>query len=166
MSQGTLIKRQFGHRARLSLSPAEVLKTDGQAHAARTMWNLLHAWWQMMPRERRTLGHADAAIRQAREDIDFLAVLPAQAAQAVLKTYFRAWKNCWEGRADAPNFKGRFRTVMSVDIPQGRDLNITRVHRRWGMVNIPKVGRVRFRWTKDLPVGKRANAENRIPGHD
>jgi putative transposase len=118
----------------------------------------------MMPKEMRTLGHADAAIRQAREDIDFLAVLPAQATQAVLKTYFRAWKNCWEGRADAPNFKGRLRTVMSVDLPQGRDLNITRVHRRWGLVNIPKVGRVRFRWTKDLPVGKRAGAENRITG--
>ncbi len=164
MSQDALTKRQFGHRARLALSPAEVSKIDGQAHAARTMWNLLHAWWQMMPKEKRTLGHADAAIRQAREDIGFLAVLPAQAAQAVLKTYFRAWKNCWEGRADAPNFKGRLRTVMSVDIPQGRDLNITRVHRRWGVANIPKVGRVRFRWTKDLPVGKHANAENRITG--
>ncbi len=160
MSQDTLIKRQFGHRARLSLSRAEVLKTDSQAHAARTMWNLLHAWWRMTPKERRTLANADAAIRQAREDIDFLAVLPAQAAQAVLKTYFQAWKNCWDGRADAPNFKGRFRTVMSVDVPQGRDLNITRVHRRWGMANIPKVGRVRFRWTKDLPVGKHADAEN------
>ncbi|WP_329376049.1 transposase [Streptomyces sp. NBC_01351] len=164
MSQDTLVKRQFGHRARLLLSPAQVLRTDGQAHAARTMWNLLHAWWRMMPKEMRTLANADAAIRQAREDIDFLAVLPAQAAQAVLKTYFQAWKNCWDGRADAPNFKGRFRTVMSVDIPQGRDLNITRVHRRWGMANIPKAGRVRFRWTKDLPVGKRAGAENRITG--
>ena len=114
-------------------------------------------------------GEADARERgrrdpQARQDIDFLAVLPAQAAQAVLKTYFQAWKNCWDGRADAPNFKGRFRSVMSVDIPQGRDLNIVRVHRRWGVVNIPKVGRVRFRWTKDLPVGKQANAENRITG--
>ncbi|WP_331755299.1 transposase (plasmid) [Streptomyces sp. NBC_00846] len=164
MSQDTLVKRQFGHRARLALSHAEVLKTDDQAHAARTLWNLLHAWWQMMPKEKRTLANADAAIRQAREDIDFLAVLPAQAAQAVLKTYVRAWKNCWEGRADAPNFKGRLRTVMSVDIPQGRDLNITRVHRRWGQVNLPKVGRVRFRWTKDLPVGKHATTENRITG--
>lgn len=117
-----------------------------------------------MPKDERTLANADAAIRQARKDIDFLAVLPAQAAQAVLKTYFQAWKNCWDGRADAPNFKGRFRSVMSVDIPQGRDLNITRVHRRWGVVNIPKVGRVRFRWTKDLPVGKRANSDNRITG--
>ncbi|MFB6615204.1 RNA-guided endonuclease TnpB family protein, partial [Streptomyces sp. NPDC056367] len=164
MSQDTVFKRQFGHRARLALSHDEVLKSDAQAHAARTMWNLLHAWWQMMPKDKRTLANADAAIRQAREDIGFLAALPAQAAQAVLKTYFQAWKNCWDGRADAPTFKGRLRTVMSVDIPQGRDLNILRVHRRWGMVNIPKVGRVRFRWTKDLPVGKRANAENRITG--
>ncbi|MBO1415091.1 RNA-guided endonuclease TnpB family protein [Streptomyces sp. FH025] len=164
MSHDALVKRQFGHRARLALSPAEVLKTDDQAHAARTMWNLLHAWWQMMPRQMRTLANADAAIRQARKDIDFLAALPAQAAQAVLKTYFQAWKNCWDGRADAPNFKSRPRTVMSVDIPQGRDLNITRVHRRWGMVNIPKVGRVRFRWTKDLPVDKHAHAQNRITG--
>ncbi|MFE9926407.1 RNA-guided endonuclease InsQ/TnpB family protein [Streptomyces sp. NPDC005774] len=164
MSQGALVKRQFGHRARLALSPAEVLKTDGQAHAARTLWNLLHAWWQMMPKQERTLTNADAAIRQARQDIDFLAVLPAQAAQAVLKTYVRAWQNCWEHRADAPNFKGRLRTVMSVDIPQGRDLNIVRVHRRWGQVNLPKVGRVRFRWTKDLPVGRHAGPENRITG--
>ncbi|MFJ8013710.1 RNA-guided endonuclease InsQ/TnpB family protein [Streptomyces sp. NPDC096339] len=164
MSQDTLVKRQFGHRARLALSPVQVLRTDSQAHAARTLWNLLHAWWQMMPKEKRTLANADTAIRQARVDIDFLAVLPAQAAQAVLRTYFQAWKNCWDGRADAPNFKGRFRTVMSVDIPQGRDLNITRVHRRWGQVTIPKVGRVRFRWTKDLPVGKHAGAQNRITG--
>jgi putative transposase len=93
----------------------------------------------------------------------FLRDLPSQY-QAVQVKGGASWKNCWEGRADAPNFKGRFRTVMSVDVPQGRDLNITRVHRRWGMVNIPKVGRVRFRWTKDLPVGKRADAENRITG--
>ncbi|MGW2939245.1 RNA-guided endonuclease TnpB family protein, partial [Streptomyces sp. NPDC001156] len=164
MSENTLVKRQFGHRARLALSPAEVSNADAQAHAARTMWNLLHAWWQMMPKDKRTLANADAAIRQARKDLDFLAVLPAQAAQAVLKTYVQAWKNCWEGRANAPNFKGRLRSVMSVDVPQGRDLNIKRVHRRWGMVNLPRIGRVRFRWTKDLPVGKHATTDNRITG--
>ncbi|MFE4539145.1 RNA-guided endonuclease InsQ/TnpB family protein [Streptomyces scopuliridis] len=137
---------------------------DDQAHAARTMWNCLHDWWTMLPKEKRSLAAADAAIREARKEIDWLGVLPAQASQAVLKAYFQAWKNCWDGRADAPNFKARFRSVMSVDIPQGRDLNITRVHRRWGMVNIPKIGRVRFRWTKDLPVGKHASAENRVTG--
>ncbi|MCX4647729.1 transposase [Streptomyces sp. NBC_01446] len=157
-------KRQFGHRARLALTPAQARLIDDQAHAARTMWNCLHDWWTMLPKDKRSLAAADAAIRQARREIDWLAVLPAQAGQAVLKTYVQAWKNCWDRRADEPNFKARLRTVMSVDIPQGRDLQITRVHRRWGMVNIPKVGRVRFRWTKDLPVGKLANRENRITG--
>ncbi|MCX5322903.1 transposase [Streptomyces sp. NBC_00120] len=157
-------KRQFGHRARLALTPAQARLIDDQAHAARTMWNCLHDWWTMLPKDKRARAAADAAIRQARKEIDWLRVLPAQAAQAVLKTYFQAWRNCWDHRADAPNFKARLRTVMSVDIPQGRDLQITRVHRRWGMVNIPKVGRVRFRWTKDLPVGKLANRENRITG--
>ncbi|MFD5751315.1 RNA-guided endonuclease InsQ/TnpB family protein [Streptomyces sp. NPDC127033] len=164
MGDHGLEKRQFGHRARLALTPAEALRMDGQAHAARTMWNLLHAWWQMMPKEKRTLANADAAIRQARRDLDFLAVLPAQAAQAVLKTYFQAWKNCWDGRSGPPNFKARFRAATTVDVPQGRDLNITRVHRRWGMVNLPKIGRVRFRWTKGLPVGKHADTGNRITG--
>ncbi|MER6469634.1 RNA-guided endonuclease InsQ/TnpB family protein [Streptomyces collinus] len=159
-----LVKRQFGHRARLALSPAEVRVLDEQAHAARTLWNCLHSWWQMTPKSDTKLTAADAAIRQGRKDLDYLAVLPAQAAQAVLKTYLRAWGNYWEGRAEEPAYKGRFRSAMSMDIPQGRDLNIVRVHRRWGMVNIPKVGRVRFRWTKDLPVGKRANKENRITG--
>lgn len=101
-------KRRFGHRARLALTPAQVVLMDGQAHAARTMWNLLHNWWEMQPKDRRSLAAADAAIRQARKEIDWLAVLPAQAAQAVLKTYFQTWKNCWEGRAGAPGFKARF----------------------------------------------------------
>ncbi|MEV6245627.1 transposase [Streptomyces sp. NPDC051742] len=158
------MKRQFGHRARLVLTPAQVLLMDDQAHAARAMWNCLHDWWTMLSRERRSLAAADAAIRQARREIDWLAVLPAQAAQSVLKTYVQAWKNCWEGRAGEPGFKARFHTVMSVDIPQGRDLQIKRVHRRWGMANIPKVGRVRFHWTKDLPVGKHAHTDNRITG--
>jgi hypothetical protein len=121
-------KRLFGHRARLALTPAQVRLVDAQAHAARTTWNLLHGWWTMLPQDKRTPTAADAAIRQARKEIDWLAVLPAQVAQAVLKTYLQAWKNCWQGRADAPNFKAR------------------------------------FRWTKDLPVGKEANADNRITG--
>ncbi|WP_274543546.1 MULTISPECIES: RNA-guided endonuclease InsQ/TnpB family protein [unclassified Streptomyces] len=157
-------KRQFGHRARLALTPAQVRLMDDQGHAARTTWNLLHDFWTMTPKYRRDLKAADEAIRQARKEIDWLGVLPAQAAQAVLKTYFQAWKNCWEGRADEPNFKARIRTPLTVDVPQGRDLNIVRINRRWGEAQIPKIGRVRFRWTRDLPIGKRADTDNRITG--
>ncbi|MEK0099930.1 hypothetical protein WDA79_15840, partial [Streptomyces sp. A475] len=61
MSELGLEKRQFGQRARLALPAAEHLLIDEQAHAARTMWTCLHAWWQMMPRHKRTLANADAA---------------------------------------------------------------------------------------------------------
>jgi putative transposase len=159
-----VVKRQFGYRARLVLSHEQEALVDGQAHTARALWNVLHDWWLMTPRCKRSLAAADVAIRQARKEIDWMGQLPAQAAQAVLKTYFQAWRNCWDGRAGRPDFKSRYRSVMTVDIPQGRDLQIKRVHRRWGMVNIPKVGRVRFRWTRDLPVGKRADSGNRVTG--
>ncbi|NVI88795.1 transposase [Actinomadura sp. BRA 177] len=164
MSEGGLVKRRSGHRARLTLSPNQVAKLDEQAHAARALWNLLHEWWTLLPKHKRTLAAANAAIRQARKDIDWLAVLPAQAAQAVLRTYHQAWTNCWKGLACAPNFKARFRTPMSVDITQERRMRIVRVHRRWGMVTIPKVGRVRFRWTRDLPIGRHADEGNRVTG--
>ncbi|MFB7370188.1 RNA-guided endonuclease InsQ/TnpB family protein [Streptomyces sp. NPDC056222] len=140
------------------------MAAEEQGHAARALWNLVHDWWTMLPRERRTLAAADEAIRQGRKDLPWLGVLPAQAAQAVLKTYFQAWKNCWSGRAQAPNFKGRFRSRMAIDIPQGRDLRIVRTNRRWGCMWVPKIGHVRFRWTKDLPVGKHADGDNRVTG--
>ncbi|WP_207946401.1 hypothetical protein [Actinomadura sp. 7K507] len=102
MSGSASVQRQSGHRARLVLSREQVTALDAQAHAARAMWNLLHDWWTMTPKCRRSLEAADAAIRQARTDIDRLAILPAQAARAVLKTYVRAWINCWEGRGVNP----------------------------------------------------------------
>ncbi|NEC87333.1 transposase [Streptomyces sp. SID12501] len=148
----------------MALDPDQVAVLDAQAHAARTTWNLLHDWWLMLPKAKRTLVAADAVIRQGRKELAWLGVLPAQAAQAVLKSYFQAWKNCWEKRAQAPEFKARLRTRMSIDIPQGRDLQVVRVHRRWGMVNIPKLGRVKFRWTRELPVGKHADTDQRITG--
>lgn len=158
------MKRRRGHKALLSLTPEQAWKLDNQGHAARTLWNLLHDWWTMTPKCQRSLAAADQVIRQARKEIEWLGALPAQAAQQVLKQYHRAWVNCWQGRAQAPNFKSRIRTRMAVDIPQGRDLQVKRLSRHWGQVFIPRVGLVRFRWTKDLPVGKRAGKINRITG--
>lgn len=158
------MKQQRGHMVRLYLTPAQALAADEQGHAARTMWNLVHDWWTMLPKDKRNLAAADAAIRQGRKELPWLGVLPAQAAQAVLKTYFRAWVNYWEGRADAPNFKGRFRSHMAIDIPQGRDLQIVRLNRRWGRMWVPKIGHVLFRWTRDLPVGKHADKLNKVTG--
>lgn len=140
-----------GHVARLRPTGEQIQLLDEQGHAARAMWNALHDWWRMNSQNRHlSLAEADEAIRQARRDISWLSALPAQAAQQVLKAYFRAWQACWAGRSEKPEFHSRVRARMSVDVPQGRDLQIVRLNRRWGEVKLPKIGRVRFRWTRDL----------------
>ncbi|MBA2808669.1 transposase [Streptomyces sp. KM273126] len=156
--------RHRGCRVRLAVTPAQESRLDQQAHAARALWNLLHELFTVSGARRPPLAYLDGEIRWARANVDWLAVLPAQAAQAVLKAYHRAWVNCWEGRAEAPVYKSRSCVVPAVDIPQGRDLRVTRVHRRWGMVNIPKLGRLRFRWTKDLPGVTKSSPSGRITG--
>ncbi|MEU0078586.1 transposase [Micromonospora tulbaghiae] len=155
-SEGLGMKAHRSYIHRLVLTPAQAVMLDRQGHASRALWNLLHEWWTWGGKGRRpSIKQADEVIRQARKDIPWLADLPAQAAQQVLKTYVRAWKNCWEGHASAPEFKSRLRSRMSVDVPQGRDLAVTRLSRQVGQVRIPKVGVVRFRWSGPIPgVGR------------
>ncbi|WP_405086152.1 RNA-guided endonuclease InsQ/TnpB family protein [Microbispora sp. NBC_01389] len=154
------------HVARLDLSTAQVAVLDGQAHTARALWNLLHEFCTFRQGRLATVKECDAAIRAARREIDWMGRLPAQAAQAVLKTYRQAWANFFDPAhpAGRPTFKSRSRTRPAVDVPQARDLNITRLNRRWGAVSLPKVGRVRFRWTRDLPGVTRGGPAGRITG--
>jgi hypothetical protein len=77
-----MVKRQRAHKARLQLTGAQAAALDEQASAAITVWNCLHAYWTHFAGKKPTLAQADAAIRQARKDADFLAMLPAQAAHA------------------------------------------------------------------------------------
>ncbi|WP_245899339.1 RNA-guided endonuclease InsQ/TnpB family protein [Nonomuraea indica] len=139
---------------------------DGQAHAARALWNLLHEYFTFRQGRFASLKECDEAIRAARKEIDWLGRLPAQAAQAVLKTYRQAWANFFNPGhpAGRPAFKARLRSRMAVDVPQARDLQIKRVNRRWGAVNLPKAGRARFRWTKDLPGVTLGGPAGRITG--
>lgn len=145
-----VIKRCVKYPLSPSTAQAEVLAQ--QASAARVLWNLIHAHHTFHETSKRwpSWGDSDAAIRQARKDIDWLAVLPAQAAQQVLKAYKQAWVNYWAGSHGRPTWKTR-RARRSVDVPQARDLNITPLNGKWATVTIPKVGVVKVRLHRDLP---------------
>jgi putative transposase len=161
-----MVKRMRAQVTRLNLSAAQSGALDGQAHTARALWNLLHEYFTFRQGKLATVKDCDEAIRAARKEIDWLGQLPAQAAQAVLKTYRQAWANFFnpDHPAQRPTFKARFRSRMAVDVPQARDLHISRINRRWGAVNLPKIGRVRFRWTKDLPGVTNGAPAGRITG--
>ncbi|WP_433376027.1 hypothetical protein [Streptosporangium sp. CA-115845] len=65
-----LVKRHRAHKARLDLSAAQVAVLDGQAHAARALWNLLHEYATFRPGRLASLKDCDEAIRVARREID------------------------------------------------------------------------------------------------
>jgi putative transposase len=132
--------------------PAQSEVLARQAGAARALWNLIHAHHTFHAASKRwpSWSESDAAIRQARTDIGWLAILPAQAAQQVLKAYKQAWSNYWNGTHARPTWKTR-RARRAVDVPQARDLNLTRLNGKWATVAIPKVGAVKVRLHRALP---------------
>jgi putative transposase len=122
------------------------------------VWNLLHEWytWAGPGRTARrpSIAEIDLQLREARANPlpgwEWLALLPAQATQQVLRHYLRSWHRHFEGLAGPPRFKKRS-PYLTVDNPQASKLRITRLNRRWGEVTILMVGRIRFRWTRPLP---------------
>jgi transposase len=97
--------------------------------------------------ERPSVIEMDRQLRDARTSPlphwKWLAQLPAQATQQVVKHYVRAWQRYFRGVSGLPRFKKR-KTYMSVDVPQASRFHVRRLNRRWGEVNIPYVGRVDF----------------------
>jgi putative transposase len=91
-----------------------------------------------------------AELTEARHLYDWLADLPAQCAQEVLRHLDRAYDNWWNSRhpAGAPVFK-RKRSRLAVSFP-GHAVRVRRVSRRWGRAWLPKLGWVRFRWSRPL----------------
>lgn len=154
------------HVARLRPSAIQTEALDAQGHAARGLWNLLHEWHlSCMENGGHMPALKDAArqIREARvnppDGFGWLAGLPSQACGQVLKHYRRAWDRCFKGLARRPRFRSKHRYRPAVDISQAGHLHIRRLNRRWGVLSIPKVGRVRFRWTRPLPGATRG-----VPG--
>jgi putative transposase len=123
----------------------------------RALWNMIHEWWGMSNRPLRRVRKADldSAVAQARKDIPWLAELPAQASQSVAKRYWQARERCWSGIAHAPRFHSQMKDRPSFDMPQARDLHITRVSKKFATVQVPKAGKALIRYHRPIPVGVR-----------
>jgi IS605 OrfB family transposase len=89
-------------------------------------------------------------LTEARAAIDWLADVPAQAAQQALRDLDRAFVSFFVGQARYPRFRSRQRP-QGIRFPQ--HVQVRRVNRRWGKVHLTKLGWVRFRWTR--PPGGR-----------
>lgn len=143
--------RHRAYKARLYPAPAQLEKLEQQGHTARALWNLLHEWHGWSGRggsvaKRPSPQEMDRQLRDARSrplpGWEWLAQLPAQPSQQVLRQYLGAWDRYFRGLSGPPRFKPRT-ARMAIDLPQAADLRVVRVNRRWGEVTVLLVGRVR-----------------------
>lgn len=131
----------------------ETLLREHCAHA-RFVWNLALEQANWYRRDWGPTPNYVAQSRQlteARKASDWLASGSYVVQQQALQDFAQAMKNWWDGTHCRPTSRKRgvnegFR-VVGVKAEHARRLN-----RRWAEVLVPKVGWVRFRWTR--PVGE------------
>ncbi|MCA1570979.1 MAG: transposase [Chloroflexi bacterium] len=86
--------------------------------------------------------------------LPWLAEPHSDVLQQALRDLDRAYRNFYEGRAAYPRFrrKGQRDSFRIQNRARG-PIRVRRLNRRWGEVVIPKLGAVRFRWSRK-PVGE------------
>jgi len=153
VEQASGVKANAGRRYRAypTLEQAERLTEWG--HSCRAVWNLALAQRNHLYHHR---GYTLRAVEQcaqltrARADLPWLADLPAQSAQQVLRQLDRAYDNWWnpEHPAGPPTFKKRS-DRLAVPFP-GQAVKVRKLNRRWAEVRLPKVGWMRLRLSRPL----------------
>jgi putative transposase len=146
-------------RYRLLPTPAqEAVLRDHCAHA-RFMWNLAveqHLHWR--PGRRNAPGYLEQCrqLTAARQEYDWLRAGSQVVQQQALRDFAKAMVAFFDPRNPArrPSWRksGRdegFRIVGR----RGRHWDVRRVSRHVGQVWVPKIGWVRFRWSRPVPPG-------------
>ena len=120
------------------------------------MWNLAleqSRWYR--PHWGPTPGFVaqSAQLTEARAACEWLASGSFTVQQQALRDFAQAMKNFWAGTHGYPTWrrKGLHEGFRVVAV---RPRHVRRLNRRWGEMLVPKVGRVRFRWTRPIVEAK------------
>ncbi len=99
-------------------------------------------------------GSQAAELTALRAEFDWIRAVTQTAQQQALRDLDRAYQNFFSGIAAYPT--PRKKGVNDSFRFQGREVAFRRLNKSWGLAKLPKIGEVRFRWTRDIP-GKLKN---------
>ena len=139
-------------------TPEQSEKFAQYAGVCRLVWNLAleqreKHWRNYQKRTGDNLNYVTQAreLTALRAEFDFVRDVSQTAEQFSLKNLDDAYKRFFKGLGGYP--KPKKKGVHDTFTFAGREIQITRLNKRWGMVRLPKIGWVKFRWTR-TPVGK------------
>lgn len=102
-----------------------------------------------------SLGYNDqgAGLGDLKAELPWLAEPHSDVLQQTLRDLDGAYRNFFAGRAGYPRFRSKGgRDAFRIQNRKTGAIEVRRLNRRWGEVRIPKLGWVRFRWTRK-PAG-------------
>jgi putative transposase len=147
-------------RFRLVPTPAQQVTLLEHCRHARFVWNLAVEQQQFWQPGRRTPGYNEqsAQLTEIRAEYRWLAAGSQTVQQlgvppacgGALRDFAQAMRNFFAGTHHRPSWRkaGVHESFRQVAVKPG---HIAKVNRRYGRVWVPKVGWVRFRWTRAVP---------------
>ncbi|WP_328994429.1 transposase [Kribbella sp. NBC_01245] len=143
-------------RYRLVPTPAQETALLGHCGHARYVWNLgLEQRLMWRPGRPPTPGYVvqAAQLTEVRAAEPWLAAGSQMVQQQALRDLDQAWRNFWGGTHSRPTWRsaGKHEGFRIVG-PQAQ--RVERLNRKWGRVQVPKVGWIRFRWSRQIPDAK------------
>src|SRR5215469_14648612 len=129
------IPADSGRKYRLYPSPSQAERLTAWGHTCRAIWNIAleqrqYAWEQ----RRRWLTATDQCyfLTEARRELDWIADLPSQCGQQILRRMDRAYE-LW--RSGCHNFPRYHKRTSALSIPfTGQQIWLRKVSRRWGQI--------------------------------
>ncbi|MFF5211154.1 RNA-guided endonuclease InsQ/TnpB family protein [Streptosporangium sp. NPDC000396] len=140
-----------GRKYLLDLTPGQAAFAERIGGACRAVWNTALEQRRTYRRRGAFIGYHEQArqLAQAKSEpgLEWLAEAPGHCLQQTLIDLDQAcamygtWKVRW---------KSKMRTRPSFRFPEGGKIAVERLNRRWARARLPKLGWVRFRWTRPL----------------
>lgn len=108
---------------------------------------------------RESLNYYDQAneLKELKVALPYMAEPPAPSLQHTLKHLHQAYVNAFEGRSSFPVVKKKGRDRVGIHFPDPDQFEVRKVSKKKGIIDLPKVGRIKFWHSKKLE-GRICNA--------
>lgn len=138
-----------GRRYVLVLTPEQETYAGSIGDTCRAVWNTALEQRREYRRRGAWINYNEQArqMAEAKADFPWLAEAPSHTLQQTLRDLERA---CKAHGTFKVKWRSKARTAPSFRFPDPNHFAVRRLNRRWGEVRLPKLGLVRFRWTRPL----------------
>jgi putative transposase len=144
-----------GRRYLLAFTPEQAEYAEQVGNACRAVWNTALEQRRVYAERYKRDGHGVypsyalqcRELTEAKAEHTWLAEAPSHCLQQTLRDLDKAatahgvFKVRWRSKVKTP---------PAFRFPEGKHISVERLNRKWARVKLPKLGWVRFRWTRPL----------------